>query len=159
MVKVVIVYESKYGNTKRVAETILESMKKVGGIEVSIEELKEVNLKEVADYDVILIGSPNHMGGPTRGIKGFIDKLGSLHLEGKMFAVFDTYLGKDFEKAVKKMERRISEKVPELKQIAPGLSIKVQGMKSPIVEGELSKCKEFGEKIATQLGKVDKYGE
>jgi len=38
-----------------------------------------------------------------------------------------------------------------LKQIAPRLSIAVQGSKGPIVEGELPKCKEFGKKIATQL--------
>ncbi|MEM3070095.1 MAG: hypothetical protein QW638_04225, partial [Candidatus Bathyarchaeia archaeon] len=63
----------------------------------------------------------------------------------------DTYMEKDFEKAVKKMEKRISEKVPGLKQIASGLSIKVQGLKGPIAEGELLKCKEFGKKIGTQL--------
>ena len=30
----------------------------------------------------------------------------------------------------------------------PGLSIKVGGMKGPIVEEDLSKCKEFGIKLA-----------
>jgi flavorubredoxin len=153
MVKVIVIYESKYGNTKRVAETIIEGIKEVGEMETSIKELKEVDLKEVAEYDAILIGSPNPMGGPTRGIKGFIDKLGKLQLQGKVFAVFDTYLGKDFEKAVKKMEKRISEKVPEMKQIAHGLSIKVHGIKGPIVKDEFSKCKEFGRKIANQLKK------
>lgn len=153
MVKVIAVYESKYGNTKLVAENIIEGMNEVGGIEASLRELKEVDLKDVPDHDAILIGSPNHMGGPTRGIKGFIDKLGKLQLEGKMFAVFDTYLGKDFEKAVNKMERRINEKIPGLKQIASGLSIKVQGMKGPIVDGELPKCREFGKKIAILLKK------
>ena len=49
------------------------------------------------------------------------------------------------------MEKMVSEKVPALKQMAPGLSIKVQGMKGPIMEGELPKCKEFGKKVATQL--------
>jgi flavorubredoxin len=151
MVKVIVVYESKYGNTKRIAEAIIEGMNEVGGLEASLSELKEVDLKKVPDYDAILIGSPNHMGGPTRGIKGFIDKLGKLQLKEKMFATFDTYLGKDFEKAVKKIEKQINEKVPRLKQIAPGLSIKVQGMKGPILEGELPKCREFGKKIATQL--------
>jgi len=68
-----------------------------------------------------------------------------------LFAVFDTYIGKDFEKAVKKMEKQINEKVPELKMIAPGLSIRVQGIKGPVSEGELPKCKEFGNKIATQI--------
>ena len=102
-----------------------------------------------------MIGSPNHYGGPTKGVKEFIDKLGKLHLNGKLFTVFDTYLGKKsdyfFEKAVKKMVKIINEKTPALKQIAPGLSIKVQGMKGPIVEEELPKCKEFGNKIAAQI--------
>jgi len=38
-----------------------------------------------------------------------------------------------------------------MKMVAPGLSIKVEGMKGPITEGEPPKCKEFGIKIATQL--------
>ncbi len=151
LAKVIVVYESKYGNTKLVAETIVEGMREVEGIETVLSELKEVDLNKIPDYDVILIGSPNHFGGPTRGVKKFIDKLGKLPLKGKLFAVFDTYLEKDFEKAVKKMEKRINEKVPGLKQIAPGLSIKVQGIKGPILEAELPKCKEFGNKIATQI--------
>jgi len=148
--KVVVVYESKYGNTKLVAETIIEGMKEVSGIETVLSELKEVDLNQVREFDAILVGSPNHIGGATRSIKKFIDKLGNLNLEGKLAAVFDTYIGKDFEKAVKKMEKQISEKVPGLKLAAPGLSIRVKGMKGPIAEGELPKCKEFGTKIAIQ---------
>ncbi|MEM3407340.1 MAG: flavodoxin family protein [Nitrososphaerota archaeon] len=153
MVKIIVIYESKYGNTKRVAEKIIEGINEIDGIEVSLKELKEVDLKTITDYDLIIIGSPNHMGGPTRGIKSFIDKLGELKLEGKKFAVFDTYMGKDFKKAVEKMEKRISERVPGLKQITSGLSIKVQGMKGPIVKDEIPKCKEFGKNIAIQLRK------
>lgn len=149
--KVIIVYESKYGNTMRVAETIIGGMNEIGGIEASLSGLQEIDFNKIPSYDVILIGSPNHIGGPTRGIKGFIDKLGELRLEGKKFVVFDTYIGKDFEKAVKKMEKQVNEKVPGLKRLAPGLSIKVQGIKGPIVEGELQKCKGFGKKIASQL--------
>ena len=152
MTKVIVVYESKYGNTKLVAETIIEGMREAKRIETVLSELKEVDLGKILAYDVILVGSPNHFGGPTSDIRKFIDKLGKLPLEGKLFAVFDTYLGKGFfEKAVKKMEKRINEKVPELKQIVPGLSIRVQGMRGPIIEGELPKCKEFGNKIATEI--------
>ena len=151
MAKVIVVYESKFGNTKIVAESTIEGIREVEGIETVLSELKEVDLDNIVNYDAILMGSPNHFGGPTRGIRKFIDKLGKLSLKGKQFAVFDTYVGKDFEKAVKKMEKRISEKAPGLKKAAPSLSIKVQGMKGPISEGELPKCKEFGNKIATQI--------
>ncbi len=151
MVKVFVVYDTKYGNTKLVAEKIVEGMREVEGIETAISDVEEVDLEKVADYDAILIGSPNHWGGPVGGIKKFIDKLGKRDLKAKWVAVFDTCLGGDFEKAVKKMEKRIGEKVPGLKLITSGLSIRVGGMKGPIVDGELPKCRDFGKKIANQL--------
>ncbi len=149
--KVFVVYDTKYGNTKLVAEKIVEGMREVEGIETAISDVEEVDLERVADYDAILIGSPDHWGGPVRGIKKLIDKLGKLDLKAEGVAVFDTYIKGDFEKAVKKMEKRINERVPRLKLIIPGLSIKVGDMKGPIVDGELPKCKEFGKKIADQL--------
>ena len=151
MAKVIVIYESKYGNTKLAAETILEGMGKVSEVEAVLSELKKVDLSQIVEYDAVLVGSPNHIGNATSGIRKFIDKLGKLSLEGKLVAVFDTYLGRDFEKMVKKMEKRMSEKVPGLKLAAPGLSIRVEGMRGPIEEGELTKCKEFGVKIANQI--------
>ena len=149
--KVIVVYESRYGNTKLVAETIAEGLREVEGIETHVSEVKQVDLSKVPDYDAILVGSPNHIGRPTGGVSKFIDKLGKLPLGGKLFAAFDTYLGKDSEKVTRKLEKRISDKVPGAKLAAPGLSIRVDGMKGPISEGELPKCKEFGKKIASQV--------
>jgi len=149
MTKVMIVYESKYGNTKKVAETIAEGMK-VSEIEPVFQNPKEVDLKTLGEVDAILIGSPNHMGNATRGIRKFIDSLGKLDLKGKLITVFDTCFEKDFEKAVKKMEKRIGEKVPGV-NVFPGLSVRVEGTKGPITGGELPRCKEFGEKVAQQV--------
>lgn len=152
MVKIFVVYDSKYGNTKLVAEKVVEGMMEVEDVEISISDVEEVELENVADSEAILIGTPNHIGGPTRTIKKFIDKLGKLHLNAEWVAVFDTNLGgNQLDKAVKKMEKRIGEKLPDLKLITSGLSIRVGGMKGPIVEGELSKCINFGNIIANQL--------
>jgi len=151
LAKAIVVYESKYGNTKLVAETIIEGMREVSGVETALSELKEVDLNQVTGCDALLVGSPNHIGSATRSIRKFIDGLGKLNLEGKPTAVFDTYVGGDFEKAVKKMEKQISEKAPGLKLAAPGLSIRVKGMKGPIADGELPKCREFGTRVATEL--------
>lgn len=151
MAKAVIIYESKYGNTKTVAECIAESMKEANSIETAVYELKTVKLDELVDYDMILIGSPNHMGSATRGIRKFIDGLGKLNLQGKWVACFDTCIGRDFEKAMKKMEKQVGEKVPGLTLVAPGLSIRVDGMKGPITEGELPKCKDYGVKITNLM--------
>lgn len=155
MVKIFVVYDTKYGNTKLVAEKIVEGMREVEGIETAIADVKEVNFEEVANSDAVLIGSPNHVGRPAHSIEAFIDKLGKLNLKTKWVAVFDTHMAED-ERAHAKMEERIGEKVPGLKLITPGLSIKVKtgvSMKGPIEEGELPKCADFGKKIATQLAK------
>lgn len=151
MTRVIVIYESKYGNTKLVAETIAEGIRGVEGVEASVKDIKNTDLSQIGEFDAILIGSPNHIGRAAKGIREFIDNLGELNLEGKWAAAFDTYLGNDFEKAVKKMEKQISEKVPNLKLAAPGLSIRVNRMKGPIAEGEISKCKEFGNKVATLI--------
>ena len=151
MAKIIVVYESKYGNTRLVADKIVEGMREVSGVETVLGELKEVDPNRLTDFDAILVGSPNHIGSATRSIRKFIDKLGKLDLEGKLAAVFDTYLGGDFEKAVKKMEKQISKEAPGLKLATPGLSIRVEGMKGPIAEGELPKCRDFGVKIANLL--------
>jgi len=151
LAKVIVVYESKYGNTKLVAETIIEGVREVSGVEAILSEVKQVDLNQVIEYDAILVGSPNHIGNATKSIRKFIGELGKLDLEGKLVAFFDTYLGGDFEKAVKKMEKQISKQVLGFKLAVPGLSIRVEGMRGPIAEGELPKCKEFGNKIATQI--------
>ena len=151
LVRVIVVYDTKHGNTKLVAEKIMEGISEVKGIETAISDVEETDPKKAAGYDAILIGSPTHFGGPVRGINKFIDRLGKLDLKAKLVAVFDTYLGEDFEKSVKKMEKRISEKVPGLKLMTSGLSIRVDGMKGPVTDGEFPKCKDFGKKIATQL--------
>lgn len=142
-------YESKYGNTKRVAETIAEEIKRVSGMEATVTALKDIDVNDIANYDLILLGGPTHFGGPTRGVRKFIDALGKRNVNGKYVAVFDTYLGEDFEKGVRKMEEQIRAEALGLKLLARGLSIRVEGMKGPIAEGELVKCNDFVKRLVT----------
>jgi flavodoxin len=150
-VKVLIVYDTKYGNTEKVANLIAEGITSIDGNEVIVNNVKEIKLKEETSYDLILIGSPNHFGKHIGSVKKFINKLPKSQINVNAYAVFDTYITVDFEKAVKKMEEQISEVIPDLRQASPGLSIKVEGTgpsKGPIVNDELPKCKEFGIKLA-----------
>ena len=87
------------------------------------------------------------MGSHTKKVKKFITNLSKATLKGKSFAVFDTYQSKDFEKAVKKLEKQIAETMPDMKKALSGLSIQVTGMKGPILEDDLPKCKDFGTKL------------
>ena len=149
--KVLIVYYTKYGNTEKVAKLIGEGISSKEGNEVVVKNVKDVNLKKDDSYNLILIGSPNHFGRHVGSIKKFINKLPKSKLNVNAYAIFDTYITADFEKAVKKMEEQISEVMPDLTKASPGLSIKVEGTgvsKGPIVNDDLPKCKEFGIKLA-----------
>ena len=126
-------------------------MREVGEIEAVLSKVRKVDFDKILEYEVILIGSPNYFGGPVRGIRKFIDKLGEFDFGGKSMAVFDTCVKTDFEKAVKKMEKRIDEKITGVKLALPGLSIKVKGLKGPIIEEEFPRCKEFGHNIANKV--------
>jgi len=146
--KALIVFDTKHGNTQKVAELIADGINSVQGNETEVNNVKAVDLNEEKSYDLIVIGSPNHVGSHVKTIKKFIKNLPSAALKFNSFAAFDTYMGKDFEKAVKKMEKQLNEKFPASTMALPGLSIKVGGMKGPIVEEDLSKCKEYGIKLA-----------
>ena len=147
-----LVYETKFGNTKKAAETIAEGMKEGEQIETEVLNVNDVDYSKVRDYDAIIIGSPTWGGNCTDTIKKFVDELAGLSLNEKFYAVFDTNSGIPLlSKAVKKMEKLISKKLPSFKKILPGLPVRVKGTKGPIVEGELPKCQNFGKEIATKL--------
>jgi NAD(P)H dehydrogenase (quinone) len=155
LVKVFVVYDTKYGNTKLCGESIVEGIREAGGIETSIGYVKEIDIGKLVDYDVIVLGAPNHMGRPSQTIKKFVNRLAELDLKSKNVAVFGTYSGRAREpdRAVKKLEKMTEKKLPNLKLISPILSIRVHGIPGPLVEGELPKCKDFGRRIANQLSR------
>lgn len=153
MLKIFIVYDSKYGNTKLAGERILEGINAVGGVETGIGYVKDVEVGKVADFDVIVLGTPNHMGSPSLTMKRFVDRLVELDVKVKDVAVFGTYAGKErmIDRAVKKLEKMVEKKLHSRNLFSPGLSIRVKGIPGPIVEGELPKCLDFGKKIARQF--------
>ncbi|MHA1904376.1 MAG: flavodoxin family protein [Candidatus Thorarchaeota archaeon] len=151
MAKVLVAYDTKYGNTKRVAELIAEGLRETESMDVTLFDIKHEDLESALEFEAILVGAPNHVGRPTRTFNKFIDQLAKKDHQAKQMAAFDTYMGGDFEKAMKKMEKRAREKLPSVSILSPGLSIRVTGMKGPIDDSELPKCTEFGRRLASQL--------
>jgi flavorubredoxin len=152
-VKIFVVYDSKYGNTKLAAETVLEGIREVEGVETSIGYVKEIDVAKVAECDAIVLGAPNHMGRPSQTMKKFVGRLAECDLKAKSVAVFGTYSGsvRNPDRAVRKLEKMAKKKLPNLKLISPSLSIRVNGIPGPIVEGELPRCRDFGRELAKQL--------
>ena len=153
MASVFVVYDSKYGNTKSAAEIVAEGLQDVEGVAVSVGNVKEFDMSNVAEYDMLILGAPNHMASPSRAMLKFVNRLTNLDLKTRNVAVFGTYSGRvrDPDRAVRKMEKKLKEKVPEINLISPSLSVRVRGVTGPIFEGELDRCREFGRRMANQV--------
>jgi hypothetical protein len=119
-----------------------------------------MDAENVADYDAIILGPPNHMGSPSRTMKKFVDRLSELDLKARDLAFFGTYAGRvrAVSRAVKKLENMVKTKLPNLNLISPTLSVRVNGITGPVVAVELPKCVAFGKKSRANF-KANKKGE
>jgi flavodoxin len=150
MKKVIIVYESVYGNTKKIAEAIAGGINEYEGAECIVRRTGEIHTDDLCEYDAILFGCPNHNQQPARNLLIFIDRASIVHLEGKVGATFDTYTGGNRDIAVRKLDTKIREKMPGI-AITEHLSCKVNGRKGPLAEDEESRARGFGVRFGKRV--------
>jgi NAD(P)H dehydrogenase (quinone) len=80
MAKVLLVYFSHGGNTRKMAEALKKAVE-AGGVEVDLKKVAETDPASMRDYDGVLMGSPCYFGVMAAEMKSFIDK--SIVLFGK----------------------------------------------------------------------------
>ncbi|MBM3249902.1 MAG: flavodoxin family protein, partial [Candidatus Omnitrophica bacterium] len=59
MAKAIVIYYSRTGNTKKMAESVLEGLQKEN-VEAALKDAASVDVDELLKYDAILIGSPTY---------------------------------------------------------------------------------------------------
>ena len=82
--KTLVVYDSVYGNTKKVAERFA---KEFG---VKAQKVTEVSFGADDQFEVVVIGSPTHGGRPTEVVVQFIDALPLETIKQARVICFDT---------------------------------------------------------------------
>ena len=89
MAKVLVIYYSRSGNTKKMAELVLEGLKKEG-VEAHIKNVSDVEVDELLKFDALVIGSPTYYGTMAAEIKRLLDDSVKFHgkLDGKVGAAF-----------------------------------------------------------------------
>jgi NAD(P)H dehydrogenase (quinone) len=75
MSKIVIVYHSGYGHTKKAAEAVLGGALGAGADAklIAVGELDDAGWAELDAADAIVFGAPTYMGGPSADFKKFAD--------------------------------------------------------------------------------------
>ncbi|MCF7873519.1 MAG: NAD(P)H-dependent oxidoreductase [Candidatus Omnitrophica bacterium] len=89
--KVIVLYYSPGGTTKRIAELIAGFLKKEK-VEVDIADTGSFEAKKLVNYDGIIVGSPTYYGTLAASVKELFDQSVAFHgkLDGKVGAAFST---------------------------------------------------------------------
>lgn len=87
--KMLVVYDSRSGNTEAMAHAVAEGVESEG-VEVEVKKVDEASVDELPEVDGIILGSPVYYGLPSAKIKEFIDASVKYHgkLDGKVGGAF-----------------------------------------------------------------------
>lgn len=89
MTKAVIVYDSNFGNTERIARALARGLEEEGA-EVDCLRTDEVDVERLAGYDFIAVGGPTHILRTSHPMKAFLQRLRTVDLSGLKGFSFDT---------------------------------------------------------------------
>ena len=150
--KGIVVYDTSYGNTNTIAETIAETLKE-SGIEVDLSDVKNVKKLSGKDYSFLVLGSPTRFGTMSFAIRGFLGKVKSEEWMNKPFAAFDTENPENMERKEYSAAEKIAERLRDKKmnQLLPVLKAAVFGQKGPLKEGEIERTKDYARELTIKL--------
>jgi len=86
--KALIVYHSQFGNTRRLAESMAETMRQRA--EVRLVSIDALDAAEVETADLVVTGSPTHAFAVPQAVRDFLEALPAGILAGMSVAAFDT---------------------------------------------------------------------
>ena len=89
MAKAIVIYYSRSGNTKEMAEIIAKSMNEAD-LPTDCKPVDKVKADDLLDYDAIVVGSPTYYGQMAGPVKQLFDDTVTHHgkLNGKVGAAF-----------------------------------------------------------------------
>jgi NAD(P)H dehydrogenase (quinone) len=90
MPKILIVYDSKSGNTETMALAVAKGADKAGDLEVTVKKAEETKNNDLLAADGIIMGSPTYFGQMSAKLKALIDESVKVHkqLTGKVGGAF-----------------------------------------------------------------------
>ncbi|MBP1918014.1 flavodoxin family protein [Youngiibacter multivorans] len=155
--RILIVYDSVYGNTEKIAFALREA---VAGHDERLMRASELNLHDLEGADLVFFGTPTHGGRYTEEFKELLERLPEGSLSGLDAAVFDTSMPEEGQgfitKKVVKFFGHASPKLAEALEkkgarILAGETFMVQGKEGPVLPGETERAKAWAEEIVSKL--------
>ena len=150
-----VLYDSVFGNTAKIAEAIGEAL------DAQVIKVDEAANKNLENVNILIVGSPARGFRPTPAILSFLKGVGPHALSGVKAAAFDTRIPVDqtnsgflkmmirlFGYADKKIAQALTKAGAELALESTGFG--VSGTEGPLLEDELARAQDWARQILTQ---------
>ncbi len=152
--KKLVIYDSIFGNTKKVAEVIGETL----GSDTTVKKASKASNADLKNVHVLIVGSPTRGFRPTEDITRFLNNLPYDRLKSVEAGAFDTRIliediNPNFLRFIIKLggyaDRIIARK---LKRAGATISVESTGFavaesEGPLKEGELERAAAWAEKF------------
>ena len=86
--KALVIYDSVFGNTEKVAKAIAEGLEAQAGVEFLKPE--QVDPQGLASWDLLVVGSPTRGFRPTEAMTDLLNRIQPKSLKNVKVAAFDT---------------------------------------------------------------------
>jgi flavodoxin I len=159
IMKYLVVYDTSYGNTAKIAGAIKASL----GADAEAREIETLQPGDLANVDLLVVGSPTQGGRPTQSMDAWLRKLPTAR-KGSPVAIFDTRLSAgDVAVGLRLLMNVIGYAAPRITKalVAKGYTpvgepqgFIVTGKEGPLAGGEIDRARAWGEKLARQFAKV-----
>ena len=132
----IIIYDSQYGNTERIALSIADILYTFGSVRVV-----RVDFEQPLDYqeaDLLILGSPTQGFRATPAMQSFVKKLPLAQLSRLTVTSFDTRIHGPWGSAARDLTKRL--RAMGVQPQVPPISFFVKGTQGPLDEGETERA-------------------
>jgi len=146
-----VVYDSQYGNTERIARAITDTLLGLG--DARAIRVGAMLSNELRGIDMLVLGCPTQGWRPTQAMQALLRGLSAERLHGIDVACFDTRLNKPrwlTGSAADVMAKRVHALGVPL--LAPPESFLVQGTEGPLAQGEVERAAEWARALVNVAG-------
>ena len=127
-----IVYDSQFGNTERIAQAIAGTLRSFGQAQaVRVDPAHPVSFQGM---DLLILGCPTQGFRPTPAMQSFLGNVSYQSLSGLAVACFDTCIHGPFGSAARGMVRKLQKM--GVSPLLPPQSFFVKGTQGPLKSGE-----------------------
>jgi flavodoxin len=149
MMRTLVVYDSQFGNTEKLAQLIAQTLDESTATE--IVRADKVNGSMLDRFDLLVLGSPTQGWNMTPALRSLVAGIPRETLHGKMAAVFDTRFHRSqwiTGSAARKLAGMLKEKGAML--AAAPESFFVEGKEGPLERGETDHAVRWAQALAAK---------